>query len=108
MKCFERLVKDHITSTLPVTLEPLQFAFHPNRSTDDANAITLHTALSHLDKKNTYVRMLFIEYSSAFNTIVPSKLIIKVEASTPPVQFGPGLSDGLPPGGEGRKQHLHL
>ena len=25
-------------------------------------------------KANTYVRMLFIDYSSAFNTIVPSKL----------------------------------
>jgi hypothetical protein len=28
-------------------------------------------------KRNTYVRMLFIDYSSAFNTIVPSKLVIK-------------------------------
>ncbi|CDQ82323.1 unnamed protein product [Oncorhynchus mykiss] len=36
MKCFERPVKDHITSTLPDTLDPLQFAYHPNRSTDDA------------------------------------------------------------------------
>ena len=80
MKCFERLVKDHITSTLPVTLDTLQFQFHPNRSTDDAIAIRLHTALSHLDKRNTYVRMLFNDYSSAFNTIVPSKLIIKLEA----------------------------
>ena len=35
-------------------------------------AYTLHTALSHLDKRNTYVRLLFIDYSSAFNTIVPS------------------------------------
>ena len=26
MKCFERLVKDHITATLPATLDPLQFA----------------------------------------------------------------------------------
>jgi gmma-aminobutyric acid receptor subunit gamma/cGMP-dependent protein kinase 2 len=75
MKCFERLVKDHITSTLPATLDPLQFAYRPNRSTDDAIAITLHTALSQLDKRNTYVRMLFIDY-----TIVPSKLIIKLEA----------------------------
>ena len=41
MKCFERLVKDHITSTLPDTLDPLQFAYRPNRSTDDAIAITL-------------------------------------------------------------------
>jgi hypothetical protein len=59
MKCFERLVKDHITSTLPDTLDPLQFAYRPNRSTDDTIAITLHTALTHLDKRNTYVRMLF-------------------------------------------------
>ena len=79
MKCFERL-KDHITSTLPATLDPLQFAYRPNRFTDDAIAITLHIALYHLDKRNTYVRMLFIYYSSAFNTIVPSKLIIKLES----------------------------
>ena len=51
MKCFERLVKDHITSTLPNTLDPLQFTYCPNRSTDDA--VELHTALSHLDKRNT-------------------------------------------------------
>jgi hypothetical protein len=35
------------------------------------------TAFSHLDKRNTYVRILFIDYSSEFNTIVPSKLITK-------------------------------
>ena len=49
-----------------------------NRSTGDAIAIALHTALSHLDKRNTYERMLFIDYSSAFNTIVPS--IMKLES----------------------------
>ena len=80
MRCIERLVKDHITSTLPVTLAPLQFAYYPNMSTDDAIAITLHTALSHLDKRNTYVRMLLVGCSSTFNTIVPSKLIIKLGA----------------------------
>ena len=37
-----------------------------------------HTALSHLDKRNTYVRILFIDYSSAFNTIFPSKLTTKI------------------------------
>ena len=41
MKCFERLVKDHITFTLPVTLNPLQFSYLPNRSTGDAITITL-------------------------------------------------------------------
>jgi gmma-aminobutyric acid receptor subunit gamma/cGMP-dependent protein kinase 2 len=82
MKCFERLVKDHITSTLPVTLDTLQFVYRPNRSTDDAIAITLHIAISHLNKRNTYVRMLFIDYSSEFNTIVPSKLIVKLGPPT--------------------------
>ncbi|KAI3359191.1 hypothetical protein L3Q82_002720 [Scortum barcoo] len=49
------------------------------RSTEDAIALTLHTALSHLDQRDTYVRMLFIDYSSAFNnTIVPSKLVTKL------------------------------
>jgi hypothetical protein len=37
-------------------------------------SIELHTALTHLDKRNSYMRMLFIDYISAFNTIVPSKL----------------------------------
>ena len=36
--------------------------------------------MSHLDKRNTYVRMLFIDYRSAFNTIVPTKLITKLRS----------------------------
>ncbi|KAI4880975.1 hypothetical protein NFI96_001097 [Prochilodus magdalenae] len=77
-KYFEKLVRDFICSSLPATLDPMQFAYRQNRSTDDAIALTLHTALSHLDKQNTYVRMLFVDYSSAFNTIVPSRLDIKL------------------------------
>jgi hypothetical protein len=71
MKCFERLVMAQINTIIIETLDSLQFAHQPNRSTDDAISIALHTALSHLDKRNTYVTMLFIDYSSAFNTIVP-------------------------------------
>jgi hypothetical protein len=41
MKCFVRLVTDHSSATLPVTLDPLPFAYHPKKSTDDAIAITL-------------------------------------------------------------------
>ncbi|KAK3559291.1 hypothetical protein QTP86_010733 [Hemibagrus guttatus] len=46
-----------------------------NRSTDNAMATTLHLALTHLDNKDSYVRMLFIDFSSAFNTIIPQHLI---------------------------------
>ena len=64
MKCFERLVMAHIKTIIPETLDQLQFAYHPNRATDDAISIAHHTALAHLDKRNTYVRMLFIEQLS--------------------------------------------
>lgn len=79
MKCFEKLIKTFITSSLPTTLDPLQFAYRPNRSTDDAIAHLLHSILTHLDTgKGAYVRLLFIDYSSAFNTIVPSNLASKL------------------------------
>ena len=78
MKCFERLDMAHNDIIIPKSLDPLQFAYWPNRSTDEAISIALHAALPHLDKRNTYVRMLFIDYSSAFNTILPSKLITKI------------------------------
>ncbi len=86
-KCFEKLVysfqmklvRDYICSVLPASLDPLQFAYRSNRSTDDAIAFTLNTALSHLENKNTYVRMLFVDYSSAFNTIVPATLVAKLQ-----------------------------
>jgi hypothetical protein len=61
MKCFERLVMAHINTIIPESLDPLQFAYCPIRSTDDAISIALHTALSHLDNRNTHVRMIFID-----------------------------------------------
>ncbi|KAK1788004.1 hypothetical protein P4O66_016477, partial [Electrophorus voltai] len=80
MKCFEKLVRDFITSSLPASMVPLQFAYCHNRSTDDAIAHVLHTTLTHLDKgRGNYVKMLFVYYSSAFNTIIPSLLTTKWE-----------------------------
>ncbi|KAK1786183.1 hypothetical protein P4O66_017898 [Electrophorus voltai] len=50
MKCFEKLVRDFVTSSLPASMDPLRFAYRHNRSTDDAIAHFLHTTLTHLDK----------------------------------------------------------
>jgi hypothetical protein len=77
MKCFEKLFMAHINFIIPDILDPLKLAYRPNRSIDDSISIALHTALTHLDKRNTNVRMLFIHYSSTLNTIVSSKLINK-------------------------------
>ncbi len=60
--------------TGPTTICIPQKPFHRH-----AIAFTLHTALSHLENKNTYVRMLFVDYSSAFNTIVPATLVEKLQ-----------------------------
>ncbi len=78
MKCFERLVMQHIKSVLPPSLDPFQFAYRSNRLTDDAIATALHPTLTHLDKKDSYVRLLFIDFSSAFNTIIPQQLTHKL------------------------------
>jgi hypothetical protein len=52
----------HINNIILDTQNHLQFAYHPNRSADDAISIVLHTALSHLDKRNSYMRILLIDY----------------------------------------------
>ncbi len=83
MKCFERLVMQKIKNCLPNTLDPLQFAYRPKplygrgwRTMQSPPPSTL--ALTHLENKDSYVRMLFIDFSSAFNTIIPQQLINKL------------------------------
>ena len=84
-KCFERLVMAHINSILPDTLDPLQFTYRPNRSTDDTISIALQTALSHLDKRNPYVRMLFIDYSSSDRKEL-QRVVRKAQYKLPAIQ----------------------
>ncbi|XP_059211842.1 E3 ubiquitin-protein ligase TRIM39-like [Centropristis striata] len=55
------------------------FAYRANQSTDDAISNTLHSALTHLDIKDSHVKMLFLDFSSAFNTIIPQQLIQKLD-----------------------------
>ncbi len=40
---------------------------------------TAHTESAPAENKNTYVRMLFVDYSSVFNTIVPATLVAKLQ-----------------------------
>lgn len=78
MKCFERLVLSHLKSVIPSDLDKHQFAYRSNRSTEDAISTALHPALTHLETSNTYVRMLFVDFSSAFNTVIPHQLVAKL------------------------------
>ncbi|XP_029967902.1 uncharacterized protein LOC115403198 [Salarias fasciatus] len=78
MKCFERVIKDFIISKLPPSFDLFQFAYRPNRSTEDAISSALHVSLEQLEKRNTHVRMLFLDFSSAFYTIIPQRLVHKL------------------------------
>ncbi|KAI2645072.1 putative RNA-directed DNA polymerase from transposon BS [Labeo rohita] len=44
----------------------------------------LHFILQHLDRPGTYVRILFVEFSSAFNTIIPTLLQTKLNQLSVP------------------------
>ncbi len=70
MKSFERLVLAY----LKTPLDPLQFVYRASMSVDDAVNMGLYFILQHLDRPGTYVRILFLNFSSAFNTIIPDTL----------------------------------
>ncbi|KAF7646087.1 hypothetical protein LDENG_00193810, partial [Lucifuga dentata] len=72
------VVLQHIKARLQPTFQPHQFTYRPNRSTEDAITTALHLALSHLEHQGSYVRTLFVDFSSAFNTIIPSRLVTKL------------------------------
>ncbi|KAK3521403.1 hypothetical protein QTP70_004350 [Hemibagrus guttatus] len=77
-KLFERLVLAYLKNITGPLLDPQQFAYRANRSVDDAVNLGLHFILQHLDKSGTYVRLLFVDFSSAFNTIIPTLLQTKL------------------------------
>ena len=78
MKVFEKLVLQVLQLVTDSQFDPLQFAYRANRSVDDAVSLTLHRVLEHLETAGSYARILFIDYSSAFNTIVPQRLFDKL------------------------------
>ena len=78
MKVFERLVLRYLKSVTNSIMDSLQFAYRENRCTDDAVALALHFVMQHLDYPNTYARILFVDYSSAFNTVIPQQLYDKL------------------------------
>ena len=47
---------------------------------DDAVNMSLHHILGHLDTSGSYARLLFIDFSSAFNSVLPERLYEKLLA----------------------------
>ncbi len=87
MKSFEILVLAYLKDTTGPLLDPLQFAYRANWSGDDAANMGLHYILQHLDRPGTYVRILFVDFSSAFNTIIPDTLHNKLTQLSVPTSI---------------------
>ncbi len=68
MKWFERMVLAYLKASTGPLLDPQQFAYRANRSVDAAVNMGLHFILQHLERPRTHVRILFVDFSSAFNT----------------------------------------
>ncbi|CAL9691782.1 unnamed protein product [Knipowitschia caucasica] len=79
MKTMERLILTHLRSVVSPTLDPLQFAYRPNIGVEDAVIYFLQRTLSHLEPAGSAVRVMFFDFSSAFNTIRPALLRGKME-----------------------------
>ena len=78
MKVLERLVLDYLMQCTGPLSDPCQFAYQANRSVEDAVALGLHHTLQHLEHPNSHARVLSLDFSSAFDTIIPHKLLAKL------------------------------
>ena len=78
MKTFERVILSHLLPQVKPHMDNLQFAYSEGLSVDDAVLTLLHSLHKHLDTLGTKARLLFVDFSSAFNTIQPHLLMDKL------------------------------
>lgn len=74
MKVLERLVLSCLRPLVEEHEDPLQFGYQANIGVDDAIVYLLHRAHSHLEVAGSALRLMFCDFSSAFNTIQPARL----------------------------------
>ena len=61
-----------------MNLDSLQFAYRSGRGVDDAKLFILNTMYRHVEGPQTLARILFADFSSAFNTVQPHILANKL------------------------------
>ena len=92
-KIFERLL---LRLVKPGLNDNYQFAYQSRRSTEDAVAYLIDIVSAHLDAKaKNYARCLFIDFTSAFNTLDPGILINSLVDAQAKLSFSPHLQYSL-------------
>ncbi|KAI5107608.1 gastrula zinc finger protein XlCGF28.1-like, partial [Silurus meridionalis] len=85
MKLFKRLVLAYLKDITGPLLDPFQFVYRAKRLADNVVNMGLHYILQHLDRPGTYRRILFVDFSSSFNTIIPDLLLAKLTQISVPI-----------------------
>ena len=80
MKCLEKLILAMILPSVTPFQDPCQFAYKSKRSVDDAITIFTDNIYRHIENSKTFCRVMFIDFSSAFNTINPIILLEKLQS----------------------------
>ena len=69
MKTTERIILRHLRPLVSTQLDPLQFAYQPGTGVGNSVIYMLHRPLLHLEDSGSTVRVMFFDFSIAFNTI---------------------------------------
>lgn len=104
MKTLERLVMEQLRPMVSSILDPLQFAYQPRIGVEDAIIFLLNRIYPHLDKPASTVRIMFFDFSSAFDTIRPALLGEKLTAMQVDAPLVSWIVDYL----TGRPQYVRL
>ena len=85
MKCLEGVIKRCLCLEIDHIRDPLQFAYRQRKSVQDAVLTLIHDISKHLENRNSQARILFIDFSSAFNSIqthILFKKLLEINVNT--------------------------
>lgn len=87
---FWAIGKQFFMDTVQNQLDLMQFAYRTFRAAEDATTILFNFLYKHVHGMKTHARLLFADFSSAFNTIQPpilsSKLVSNFNLDIPMVK----------------------
>ncbi|WP_432422668.1 RNA-directed DNA polymerase [Streptococcus dysgalactiae] len=93
LKLMERAILSRLQSSMNVPHDPFQFAYKSNRCTLDAVSSLVHRIAKSLNDSAKSVRCVFLDYSSAFDSVPRSLLLHKLETFGCPNSLLAWLSD---------------
>ena len=93
LKLAERAILSRLRACINVPHDPFQFAYKTNRSTLDAVSSVVHFVAKSLDQSMKSVRCIFLDYSSAFDSVPRCSLLHKLESFGCPTHILSWLKD---------------